>query len=107
MKITLAILIAALVSGCETYDAGGYGHNGYGYAQPYYYGGPSLNLSLPPVVIGNYGGYGGYRYGGGYGYRRPYYGGYRYGGGYGYRRPYYYQRPYARPYYRPYYARRW
>ena len=89
MKITLVILIAALVSGCEIYDAGGYGYNGYGYAQPYYYGGPSLYL--PPVVIGNYGGYGGYRYGGGYGYRRPYY----------------YQRPYARPYYRPYYRSRW
>ena len=87
MKITLAILIAALVSGCY----GGYGYNGYGYAQPYYSGGPSLNLSLPPVIIGNYGGYGGYRYGGGYGYRRPYY----------------YQRPYARPYYRPYYRSRW
>ena len=67
MKITLAILIAALVSGCyggygyngygyaQPYYSGGYGYNGYGYAQPYYYGGPSLNLSLPPVVIGNYG----------------------------------------------------
>ena len=103
MRITLAILIAALVSGCvggygyngygyaQPYYHGGYGYNGYGYAQPYYYGGPSLYLSLPPVVIGNYGGYGGYRYGGGYGYRRPYY----------------YQRPYARPYYRPYYRSRW
>ena len=34
MKITLAILIAGLVSGCY----GGYGYNGYGYAQPYNYG---------------------------------------------------------------------
>ena len=39
MKITLAILIAALVSGCY----GGYGYNGYGYAQPYYSGGYGYN----------------------------------------------------------------